>query len=735
MAKTIRFPLEMKDGVQVRTMGELKANWDVEKIVAHFLDGKLATWLRDRHFENEVLQVEALGKNDAELRQKLSTIFDMEFKANESMTEDMELMLERQDRLNRLRQYTNDKEILDNIDHVAFETNEIFDVLDTGAETIYLVNGKFEIPLQVKNKHYVGIGKTIAVIDSKEHVDFETLGIRFENIKFDEKYEIVHNPKDYFIVKGEEACKAENYRDAIGFYEKAAEVGDDEAMTQIGIIYLRKLGSPYDAFKWLNKAAKLRNAKAMYYLGTLYIQGAGVELDKKKAIQLWLKAADAGNEIAMQLLSYCYKNGDGVEKNEQKAIEWLYKAANGGHVGAMNELGNMYHDGCGIEQNKEKAVEWFHKAAEGGNEVAMYNMAFCYENGEGVERNTQKAIEWFRKAANAGNADAMNKLGELYFNGAGIKQDKRKAVELWTKAVDTTGYTDAKYHLGYAYLFGEGVEKDEETGLELIHAAAEAENINAMKVLGDYYRPIDNKTAREWCKKAALLDDCEAAYKLAVLSLENQSWNRAEQQAQYEYWKKRAKLLGYKAGNDTNSDNVQKIDWYKNPNFLAEFLFSLQTSTIPFDKNASRGFLSLYSCKFSYGNPIKSDHAFFHDIPEYEENKNILAVLEDRHPFSCGGIAFTEKAIYVHHLSSNGHVFLPYAFIKKIQCLGQTLEIATNDGKSCDIYCDVWNPQTIKIFLSIAAGINDFTSTDIEILNNIRVMELGDKTVGEMINR
>lgn len=29
--KTVRFPLEMKDGVQVRTIPELKENFDVER--------------------------------------------------------------------------------------------------------------------------------------------------------------------------------------------------------------------------------------------------------------------------------------------------------------------------------------------------------------------------------------------------------------------------------------------------------------------------------------------------------------------------------------------------------------------------------------------------------------------------------------------------------------------------------------------------------------------------------
>ena len=197
MAKKIRFPLEMKDGAQVRTMGELKENWDIEKMICHYHDGRLATWLSDRYLEDEAAKVAALDGNDSELARKLSEIFGVAYEADEITQEDMETMRERQEKLNKLRQYTDDKNILDHIDHVAFDTEEILDAIDAGAETIYLVNNEFEIPLQVKNKQYVGVGKAIAKIASEKAVDFEALGIRFENVQFDEKYAEFIRQKNY----------------------------------------------------------------------------------------------------------------------------------------------------------------------------------------------------------------------------------------------------------------------------------------------------------------------------------------------------------------------------------------------------------------------------------------------------------------------------------------------------------------------------------------------------------
>ena len=188
MAKTVRFPLKMRDDIEVRTMGELKENWDMEKIVGYFLDGKLTTWLAGRRYEREAAQVELLEKDDKALRQNLSAIFGIEYIANESTEEDMEAIQAQQERLNKLRQYTTDKEILDTVDCAAFDQDDLWDILDTGAKKVYLVNNTFEISLEDEEMTYIGVGKAIAKIDSKEPVDFEELGIRFENVKFDEKY-------------------------------------------------------------------------------------------------------------------------------------------------------------------------------------------------------------------------------------------------------------------------------------------------------------------------------------------------------------------------------------------------------------------------------------------------------------------------------------------------------------------------------------------------------------------
>ena len=52
MAKKFRFPLEMENGVEVRSIEELKENFSLAKILIYLSNGKLLTWLRDRYIDD-----------------------------------------------------------------------------------------------------------------------------------------------------------------------------------------------------------------------------------------------------------------------------------------------------------------------------------------------------------------------------------------------------------------------------------------------------------------------------------------------------------------------------------------------------------------------------------------------------------------------------------------------------------------------------------------------------------
>ena len=60
MVKKIKFPLEMGQGIYVRTIEELNENFNIEKVLGYYVDGKLITWLNDRYYKNEAFKIEQL---------------------------------------------------------------------------------------------------------------------------------------------------------------------------------------------------------------------------------------------------------------------------------------------------------------------------------------------------------------------------------------------------------------------------------------------------------------------------------------------------------------------------------------------------------------------------------------------------------------------------------------------------------------------------------------------------
>ena len=185
MAKKIRFPLQM-NGTDVRTIEELRENFDLSSVLGYLTNGKLVTWLEDRYYDNEAMAVRALSTDEADLNQKLMSILGV---SDDVKTEeiDLEEIQRRNEKLMLLRQITDDEEIIDNVDCVAFNQDELYDILDDGKETIYLCQSEFEVPLSVQNKIYIGLENPKVKLRQIESVNLDTLNVRFKNVLFSDE--------------------------------------------------------------------------------------------------------------------------------------------------------------------------------------------------------------------------------------------------------------------------------------------------------------------------------------------------------------------------------------------------------------------------------------------------------------------------------------------------------------------------------------------------------------------
>lgn len=189
MAKKIRFPLEMDNGVEVRSMEELRDNFSLSRVLEYVQNEKLVTWLRDRYENTIADEIAELDKTDSELPKKVSAIFDVPY--DEKSEDDLKQAAERAERIKRLKEFSDEKKFVDEIDKVAFDQDELYDLLDEEVNEIYLCGERFAIPLSVQDVSYKGINNPVVVIDSKTEVDWFAKGITLEAVRFDEKYQTV----------------------------------------------------------------------------------------------------------------------------------------------------------------------------------------------------------------------------------------------------------------------------------------------------------------------------------------------------------------------------------------------------------------------------------------------------------------------------------------------------------------------------------------------------------------
>lgn len=189
-----KFSLHFKDGVEIQTMKDLRENFDIKRIMDYFNNEKLFDWLLDRLYENEVAELKKLNSDDKDFAEKLCAVFGVDFDDVSEQLDDPETIAWRNERRARLKKITSDKNILREIDNVAFSQEDLEDIILDEAlpEKIYLCGEKFIFPsgiLNKKNISYIGVGSNVTVeIDSKEKIDFDALNISFKNIFFDEAY-------------------------------------------------------------------------------------------------------------------------------------------------------------------------------------------------------------------------------------------------------------------------------------------------------------------------------------------------------------------------------------------------------------------------------------------------------------------------------------------------------------------------------------------------------------------
>ncbi len=240
-------------------------------------------------------------------------------------------------------------------------------------------------------------------------------------------------------------CKKDVAR-AVELYQILADKNDTAAINNLAAIYSKE--SAYEAkdvFALYLKAADLGDERAMANVGWAYLEGKGVAKDEKKAFAYFQKSAELGDVAGISALGRCYENGWGVAKNVKKAIEIWRKAEY--YEGCQYRLGSIHYDMKQYAEAKKYFLA-FLATIERKNIIkdwkdSIRDANFCLGYIYSQERFYETALEYYKVAADYGNATAMHNIGVFYENGWGVEKDWETA-KYWYARAKENGYKASK---------------------------------------------------------------------------------------------------------------------------------------------------------------------------------------------------------------------------------------------------------------------------------------------------
>ncbi len=170
----------------MRTLEELKANFEIETVIEYYLDGRLVNWLEQRYYTKEAQLLQNLNENSDTLPLEISNMFGVDF--NQSGFNYQEYTKKRA-KLEVISKYTSDQVILSNNEYVAESQTELqmlYEKITDHSRTLYLLNTTneiFNISDELSNITYIGINNPTVNLIGNHTFDASGKRIVFQNVK------------------------------------------------------------------------------------------------------------------------------------------------------------------------------------------------------------------------------------------------------------------------------------------------------------------------------------------------------------------------------------------------------------------------------------------------------------------------------------------------------------------------------------------------------------------------
>lgn len=159
--------------------------------------------------------------------------------------------------------------------------------------------------------------------------------------------------------------------------------------------------------------ANLGDARSMLGLAYIRLNPKDERFHPKEAVSYLQRAVDKGSPEAQLELAKLFEKGIGVNVDEKRALELYQAAADQGFADAINDLGFLYYNGgLGLRPNPKKALELFERAADLRHPEAQFNFAALIDDGLVVGKEPKDAGKYLYAALRSGSRDVINILLE-----------------------------------------------------------------------------------------------------------------------------------------------------------------------------------------------------------------------------------------------------------------------------------------------------------------------------------
>lgn len=271
---------------------------------------------------------------------------------------------------------------------------------------------------------------------------------------------------------------AENDHDALYWYWRAAENGYSPAQFLFGMRAMQGTHVKKNlsiSVSWLEAAHLEGHPCATTQLARLYLTGSGVDSDPEYALTL-LKQSETYDHNSFYYQAKIHLNGMGVEKNRAKADELFIRAGQSGHITAQFLNGNRYQ----LDNDLENAKYWYERGSA-GHATAKYQLGLILIKEKASEEDYLKGIALLEESSELGFAPASYYLGTMIVKKES-KTEKDIADSLkWFQVAANQGHFRGMNFIGHYYAEGKGVEQSYGTALEWYLKSLQVENSDSNK--------------------------------------------------------------------------------------------------------------------------------------------------------------------------------------------------------------------------------------------------------------